>query len=187
MLPYSVIFKTHTEVRPIFTFPVQTTLVFVLLVLLLHVVCHTVDKVKDCYTWQSQEQYCVAISLSHSPPLSLSLSLSPSPCRCHRTWVPHFTEEGIVIIVLVHSRSAGFSLTLHKQYGWNHGRHWIWLLQGHHLHLHVYWILAILLQQEDLFLCHAFCDGWNQTWQGWPGYDVVVIFLLLLLLLLKVT
>ena len=148
---------------------------------LLNAVCHTVDKVKDFYTWQSQEQCVALISLSHSlspsPFLSLSLSLPASPCRCRRTRVPHWTEEGILIIVFVHSGSTSFSLNLNKQYNCNHGGHWIWLLQSHHLYLHVFWILAILLQQEDLFLCHAFCDGGNRTWQGWPGYDVVSLLL----------
>lgn len=47
----------------------------------------------------------------------------------------------------------------------HHGGHRLWLLPCSHLLLHVHRLLTVLLQQEDVFFCHALCDGRDWTWQ----------------------
>lgn len=53
----------------------------------------------------------------------------------------------------------------------NHGGHRLRLLSCSHLLLHVHRLLAVLLQQEDLLLRHALCDGGDWTRQRWLGWD----------------
>lgn len=49
----------------------------------------------------------------------------------------------------------------------HHGDHRLWLLPRSHFFQHVHRLLALLLQQEDVFFCHALCDGRDCSRQRW--------------------